>query len=294
MKIDHVSHMLPSARCQRCHECDALFLLPQLKATQNAYCPRCDAKVRNGRDWSLARLTAMAITMLLLMPVAFAEPLLSIYMLGSRIDVSLWQGIWQMAIEGDAITATMVMFCLIGAPLILVTAIAYLWLGNILGMNLRPVLLILTRLKEWVMLDIYLVGIGIASIKVSDYAFITPSYGLIAFSALVILSLLTLIHLNVEQLWQRFYPRRRSQVDSVRLRVCLGCHFTSAPDEGGRCPRCHSRLHHRRRHSLQKTWAALIASFIFLLPANLLPISILYVNGQRQDDTIIVRYHHLS
>lgn len=287
MKIDHVSHMLPSARCQRCHECDALFLLPQLKATQNAYCPRCDAKVRNGRDWSLTRLTAMAITMLLLMPVAFTEPLLSIYMLGSRIDVNLWQGIWKMAIEGDAITATMVMFCLIGAPLILIIAIAYLWLGHILGMNLRPVLLILTRLKEWVMLDIYLVGIGIASIKVSDYAFITPSYGLIAFSALVILSLLTLIHLNIEQLWQRFYPRRRSQVDSARLRVCLGCHFTSAPDEGGRCPRCHSPLRHRRRHSLQKTWAALIASFIFLLPANLLPISILYVNGQRQDDTIM-------
>jgi len=225
--------------------------------------------------------------MLLLMPVAFTDPLLSIYMLGSRIDASLWQGIWQMATEGDAITAAMVMFCLIGAPIVLVSAIAYLWLGNILGMNLRPVLLMLTRLKEWVMLDIYLVGVGIASIKVSDYAFITPGYGLIAFSSLVVLSLLTLIHLNVEQLWQRFYPCRRGRVEPEQLRVCLGCHFTSAPDERERCPRCHSPLRHRRRHSLQKTWAALIASFIFLLPANLLPISILYVNGVRQEDTIM-------
>lgn len=39
-------------------------------------------------------------------------------------------------------------------------------------MNLRPVLLMLERLKEWVMLDIYLVGIGVASIKVQDYAHI--------------------------------------------------------------------------------------------------------------------------
>ena len=30
----------------------------------------------------------------------------------------------------------------------------------------------LERLKEWVMLDIYLVGIGVASIKVQDYAHI--------------------------------------------------------------------------------------------------------------------------
>ena len=65
-------------------------------------------------------------------------------------------------------------FCVAGAPLILVTSIAYLWFGNILGMNLRPVLLMLERLKEWVMLDIYLVGIGVASIKVQDYAFCNP------------------------------------------------------------------------------------------------------------------------
>ena len=38
--------------------------------------------------------------------------------------------------------------------------------------GLRPVLLMLDKLKEWVMLDIYLVGIGVASIKVQDYAFL--------------------------------------------------------------------------------------------------------------------------
>ncbi|MCS3430395.1 membrane integrity lipid transport subunit YebS [Klebsiella sp. BIGb0407] len=286
MKIDNISQTLPSARYQRCPECDALFLLMPVKATQNAYCPSCDAKVHNGRDWSLTRLGAMAITMIMLMPLAFTAPLLSILMLGSRVDVSLWQGIWQMAVEGDAITAAMVLFCLIGAPAILALSIIYLWLGNILGMNLRPVLLMLTRLKEWVMLDIYLVGIGIACIKVSDYAFIDAAYGLIAFVALVILSLLTLIHLNVEQLWNRFYPRRRKYTDPEHLRICLGCHLTTLADERGRCPRCHTPLRFRRRHSLQKTWAALIASFIFLLPANLLPISILYVNGVRQEDTI--------
>lgn len=287
MKIHNLSQTLPLTRYQRCPECDSLFLLMPVKASQTAYCPCCDAKVYNGRDWSLTRLAAMAIAMLLLMPVAFTAPLLSIYMLGSRIDASLWQGIWQMATQGEALTAAAVMFCLIGAPTILVLSIAYLWLGNILGMNLRPVLLMLTRLKEWVMLDIYLVGIGIACIKVSDYAFITPGYGLIAFVALVILSLLTLIHLNVEQLWHRFYPRRHLAVAPEQLRVCLECHFTSPPDKHGRCPRCHSPLRHRRRHSLQKTWAALIASLIFLLPANLLPISILYVNGVRQEDTIL-------
>lgn len=229
----------------------------------------------------------MAIAMLLLMPVAFSEPLVRIYLLGTRIDANLFQGIWQMTSQGDPLTAAMVLFCAVGAPATLVAAIVYLYFGNILGMNLRPVLLMLDKLKEWVMLDIYLVAIGVACIKVREFAFIQPGVGLVAFIALVMLSLLTLIHLNVEQLWARFYPQRPPRAWSPQLRVCLGCHFTGVPDNRGRCPRCHVPLRARRRHSLQKSWAALIGSLIFLLPANLLPISILYVNGSRQEDTIL-------
>ncbi|NIY46864.1 membrane integrity lipid transport subunit YebS [Cedecea colo] len=287
MKIYAISQVLPQARYQRCPQCDTLFSLPGVKSFQSACCPRCDATVHDGRDWSLIRLAAMAVAMLVLMPVAFSDPLLRIYLLGAKIDANVFQGIWQMARQGDAITAAMVLFCAVGAPATLVAALAYLYFGNILGMNLRPVLLMLDKLKEWVMLDIYLVGIGVASIKVKEYAFMQPGPGLVAFVALVILSLLTMIHLNVEQLWEKFYPQRPARAFNAQLRVCLGCHFTGVPDNRGRCPRCHVPLRHRRRQSLQKSWAALIASLVFLFPANLLPISVIYVNGARQEDTIL-------
>lgn len=285
--IRSVSEALPRAHYQRCPQCDLLFSLPKMRSHQSAYCPRCQAKIRDGRDWSLTRLGAMAVTMLLLMPFAWGEPLLHIYLLGIRIDANVMQGIWQMTKQGDPITAAMVLFCVAGAPLILVTSIAYLWFGNILGMNLRPVLLMLERLKEWVMLDIYLVGIGVASIKVQDYAFLQPGVGLYAFIALVVLSILTLSHLNIEQLWERFYPQRPAKRPDEQLRVCLGCHFTGYPDPRGRCPRCHIPLRERRNQSIQKCWAALLASIVLLLPANLMPISVIYVNGGRQEDTIM-------
>ncbi|MCS2159480.1 membrane integrity lipid transport subunit YebS [Scandinavium sp. H11S7] len=285
--VHAIGNPLAPVEYHRCPQCDMLFTLPVVKASQSAYCPRCDAKIRDGRDWSLTRLAAMAVTMLLLMPFAWSEPLLRLHLLGVRIDANLLQGIWQMTDQGDPIPAAMVLFCSVGAPLVLVIAIAYLWLGNILGMNLRPVLLMLEKLKEWVMLDIYLVGVGVASIKVQDYAFLQPGVGLIAFISLVLLSILTLIHLNVEQLWDRFYPQRPAQRADPGLQICLGCHHTGFADSRGRCRRCHIPLRHRRANSLQKCWAALIASIIFLLPANLLPISIIYVNGARQEDTIL-------
>ncbi len=113
-----------------------------------------------------------------------------------------------------------------------------------------------------------------------------PGDGLIAYLALTLLSILTLVHLNLEQLWERFYPQEQPPGPRETLRICLSCHYTGHPDEQGRCPRCHTPLRHRRRHSIQKTWAALIASIVLLLPANLLPISIVYANGTRMEDTI--------
>ena len=287
MIVYSVSAPVEHAHYQRCPQCDLLFRLPVLKKNQSAWCPRCNAKVRDGRDWSLTRLGSMAIAMLLLMPFAWSEPLLRLHLLGVRIDANVLQGIWQMTGQGDPLTAAMVLFCAVVAPVLLVVSIAYLWLGNVLGMNLRPILLMLERLKEWVMLDIYLVGIGVASIKVQDYAHIQAGVGLFSFVALVILTTVTLSHLNVEELWERYYPQRPATRRDEKLRVCLGCHFTGYPDQRGRCPRCHIPLRLRRRHSLQKCWAALLASIVLLLPANLLPISIIYLNGGRQEDTIL-------
>ncbi|WP_342221881.1 membrane integrity lipid transport subunit YebS [Candidatus Fukatsuia endosymbiont of Tuberolachnus salignus] len=286
MKIAAIQRPLSTERIQRCSQCDLLLSLPVLHNKQSAYCPRCRAKIASGHDWSLIRLSAMAVTMLLLMPFAFSEPLISIRLLGTWIDASLLTGIWQISRQGDPLTAGMVFFCTIGAPAVLIFSILYLKIGRRIGLNLRPVLLILERLKEWAMLDIYLVGIAIACIKIKEFAVITAGVGLIAYLLLTLLTLLTLIHLNVEQLWERFYPQRQVDRSATTLEICLPCHHTCCPDERGRCPRCHTSLHHRRLHSLQKTWAALIAAMVLLLPANLLPISVVYVNGMRVEDTI--------
>jgi paraquat-inducible protein A len=262
MVVHAVSTPLPYAHYQRCTQCDMLFRLPVLKRNQSAWCPRCNAKVRDGRDWSLTRLGSMAVAMLLLMPFAWSNPAAPAPA-GRTHRRQRPAGIWQMTAQGDPLTAAMVLFCAVVAPVLLVVSISYLWLGNVLGMNLRPVLLMLDKLKEWVMLDIYLVGIGVASIKVQDYAFLQPGIGLVAFISLTLLSILTLIHMNVEELWERYPERPATRADN-NLQVCTGCHYTGYRDARGRCRRCHTPLHHRRPQSLQRSWAALIASLVFL------------------------------
>ena len=121
--VHAVSTPLPYAHYQRCTQCDMLFRLPVLKRNQSAWCPRCNAKVRDGRDWSLTRLGSMAVAMLLLMPFAWSEPLLRLHLLGVRIDANVLQGIWQMTAQGDPLTAAMVLFCAVVAPVLLVVSI---------------------------------------------------------------------------------------------------------------------------------------------------------------------------
>lgn len=67
--------------------------------------------------------------------------------------------IWQMTQQGNPLTAIIHnnSTLLRGRPSTYsVFSIEYLWFGNLLSMNLHPVLLMLEKLKEWVMLDIYL------------------------------------------------------------------------------------------------------------------------------------------
>ena len=56
---------------------------------------------------------------------------------------------------------------------------------------------------------------------------------------------------------------------------------------GGACPRCGAVLHRRKPNSISRTWALVMAAFIFYIPANVLPITLTTSLGKTQSDTIM-------
>jgi paraquat-inducible protein A len=71
---------------------------------------------------------------------------------------------------------------------------------------------------------------------------------------------------------------------------CETCHLLSrpaAPSEQGYCPRCGAELTRRRHHSLQYTWALVIAAAICYIPANVLPVLTTTAFGSTESDTIM-------
>ena len=73
---------------------------------------------------------------------------------------------------------------------------------------------------------------------------------------------------------------------------CHSCHLLCRIDyshigESLVCPRCGATLHQRKPNSLKRTWALVLAAFIFYIPANLLPVTVVISFGKAQADTIM-------
>jgi paraquat-inducible protein A len=73
----------------------------------------------------------------------------------------------------------------------------------------------------------------------------------------------------------------------------VGCHACTAvaraPSAGGprHCARCGAHLHERKKNSLARTWALVIASTILYVPAMAYPVTIAESFGNAQSDTIL-------
>ncbi|WP_372882253.1 paraquat-inducible protein A [Psychromonas sp.] len=71
------------------------------------------------------------------------------------------------------------------------------------------------------------------------------------------------------------------------LQLCKVCeNYSQYKLHPTRCPVCASPINLRTKNSLQKSWALLITSMIFIIPANLYPITYLLKNNIRYPDTI--------
>ena len=79
---------------------------------------------------------------------------------------------------------------------------------------------------------------------------------------------------------------RAHELGVIGCHVCgLVCREPATDDVA--CPRCGAALHRRKRDSIRRTWALLVAAFILYIPANVLPIMRTVSLGDIDDNTII-------
>ena len=82
-------------------------------------------------------------------------------------------------------------------------------------------------------------------------------------------------------------PLTAAEAGLVSCEMCRLLLRPADPAEPGYCPRCGAELVSRRYHSIQYTWALVIAAAICYIPANMLPVLNTTTLGSTDSDTIM-------
>ena len=82
-------------------------------------------------------------------------------------------------------------------------------------------------------------------------------------------------------------PLTAAEAGLVSCETCALVSRPADPTEPGYCPRCGGELAWRHHHSIQYTWALVIAAAICFIPANVLPVLSSTTLGSVDSDTIM-------
>jgi paraquat-inducible protein A len=284
-------------RLMECHECGLGHAVPVLPDGTAARCTRCGATIHKFRASSLDHAFAYACAGLVLFLMANFLPFLSMEISGRVQSASLVTGIFTLYQQGLWELAGVVALTMFVAPGLRLGTL-FLVLG---GLRLRRPPRWLPRLYRWAdllgpwaMIEVYMLGVFVAYVKLIDLATIVVGPGLYSVGGLMLAIIAAGTSLDTETVWRQF--ERRGLVPTPptadpRRPTCLchGCGLVSnlPPGGHGECPRCGAALHRRRPDSLTRTWALVVTAIILYIPANLLPVMTVVSLGSGAPDTIM-------
>lgn len=189
-----------------CPDCDLLQALPPLPPGAKATCGRCGrvlARQPGGpKDLPLALTVAAAIIFV----IANAVPLMDLSAVGRSASTTIVGGAYQMWLEDEAITGVLVAFCAVIAPggylLFMLTLllgarrpVAPHWVGEMLRWA--------SHFEVWSMLEVMMLGILVALVKIAELATVVAGIGMYAVGALIILFPAIAVTFNPHDLWRR-------------------------------------------------------------------------------------------
>lgn len=196
---------LPIEQLVACHECDLLMRKPVLQDGESAECPRCGYELFSHRHRVVRRSLALVLTALLLYVPANFLPIMQLNLLGQTSQDTVWSGVLGLYESGMQGIAVVVFLCSMAVPLLkllcqlLVLLSIRLDFGRSYGLLLYR---IYHHMREWGMLEVYLMGILVAMVKLMDLADLSLGLGLFCFIALLLVQVWLEVTMSPHQIWE--------------------------------------------------------------------------------------------
>lgn len=195
-----------------CPDCDLLNRLPAEEITATLLCRRCGAVLARHKPNSIERSLALTLTALTLFILSNSFPFLAMKTGGFVQETTLLTGIrelWKQDMQG--------LSCLVLLTCVLVPGLQMLGLLYILmplqggrrqAAHAARVFRLVQEVAPWGMMEVFMMGILVALVKLGHMATIVPGISVFSFGSLIFVMAAAFSSLDPPLLWQRLDLRR--------------------------------------------------------------------------------------
>ena len=186
-----------------CEHCDSVYRRPVLAPGEIARCERCAAILFRARRLDIDGWLALTIAAAIAFIIANVCPVVLVNLQGQHNAATLWQSTAALAQGAAAPIAVPAALAIIVVPFLQISLLAWLLLHARAGRRAPGFALamrVIVGLRPWSMLEVGLLGILVAVIKLSSSLEVAPGAGVWAMAALMVL-VTVIANRDVHRLW---------------------------------------------------------------------------------------------
>jgi len=192
-----------------CDTCGLVQAVEPLGPGMVAECTRCGSFLTARRSTSSLHVTAaLSLAALVLYVPANVYPIMKMYLHGAYSESTVWDGIKILMDHHEWAVAIIVFMASMVIPLVKLAGLFSLVVTSGMGWGRRlrgrtHLYKFIDAIGPWAMLDVFLLAVLVALVKLQGWAEILPGTGLFAFTAMVVLTMLASAAFDPKLIWQR-------------------------------------------------------------------------------------------
>jgi paraquat-inducible protein A len=192
-----------------CDTCGLVQAVEPLAPGMVAECTRCGSFLTARRSTGSLHVTAaLSLAALVLYVPANVYPIMKMYLHGAYSESTVWDGIKLLMDHHEWAVAIIVFMASMVIPLVKLAGLFSLVVTSGMGWGRRlrgrtHLYKFIDAIGPWAMLDVFLLAVLVALVKLQGWAEILPGTGLLAFTAMVVLTMLASAAFDPKLIWQR-------------------------------------------------------------------------------------------
>lgn len=188
-----------------CHDCDLIQQVTPLPPGGKAVCRRCGAVLYRHHPDSLSRTLAFTLGATVSFVIANTFPIVTLEVAGQRNATTLLEAILRLRDQEMPLVALLVFLTTFLLPALgLLTTLGILLrlrLGRTAS-HLAPLLRFLQQVQPWGMVEVFMIGVLVALVKLTHLASVIPGIALWSYASLVLLLAAASASFDPRPIWE--------------------------------------------------------------------------------------------